>query len=520
MQQVATFTSLEDGKPQVVEIGDLKILLVRDGDVVHALGAECPHAGAPLADGAVCDGRIVCPWHKASFRLDDGALLEPPALDPLTRYPLRIEGDAVLVSPEPLASPPAPRTDDARVMLIVGAGAAGTAAACALRDLGFSGRVVLLGMEPGDPYDRTALSKFVLQGAMPPDEVPPLRPAGFYAANRIERIHGEAHALDQAARRLTLTDGTSLDYDRILLATGGKPRSLPVPGADLAGVHVLRSREDARAILARLSDRPARVVIAGASFIGLEAASALREQDVDVTVVSPDQLPFADQFGEAVGALFRRLHEGHGVHFIAGSRLARIEGTDGVTGVVLDDGRRLDASLVLVGLGVTPATDFADGLRKTEDGGILVDAGMRAAEHVFAAGDIARFPLGGRDGVRVEHWRVAQQHARIAAASMLDQKAGQEASQDAGDAPVPLPFFWTYHYGKRYEYLGIPQDSDPMHFDQVHIEGDLDAGDFLARLTRDGEMVGVFACGREAETAALSARPYLFRSVRQPDPAA
>ena len=523
MQQVATLTSLEEGKPETVEIGDVKILLVRDGDLVHAFGAECPHAGAPLAEGAVCDGRIVCPWHKASFRLQDGALLEPPALDPLTRYPVQIEDGAVLVSPVPIPSRPVlradERTDDARTMVIAGAGAAGTAAACALREFGFSGRIVLVGQEPGDAYDRTALSKFVLQGAMPPDEVAPLRPADFYATHRIERVHGEARTLDRPARKLTLADGASLDYDAVLIATGGVPRRLPVPGADLAGVHTLRSREDARRILAGLNEKPAHVVIAGASFIGLEAASALREQEVDVTVVSPDQLPFASQFGEAIGGMFRRLHESHGVRFIGGSRVSRIEGPEDaigrVTGVVLDDGRRIEASLVLVGLGIAPATDFADGLQKTEDGGIVVDAGMRAAEGVFAAGDVARFPFGGRDGVRVEHWRVAQQHARIAAAGMLGQASRLEQ----------LPFFWTYHYGKRYEYLGYPQDSgdrhsDQMHFDQVHIEGDLDSGDFLARLTRDGDMVGVFACGREAATAALSAQPHLFRSIRHHDPAA
>ncbi len=508
MQQVATLSSLDQDTPKLVEVDGIKVMLLRHGERVQAFGAECPHAGAPLAEGAVCDGRIVCPWHKASFSLWDGALLEPPALDPLTRYPVRIENDAVLVSPQPLPPPTVPQPDDLRTMLIVGAGAAGTAAACALREFGFSGRVVLLGQEPGEPYDRTALSKFVLQGAMPPDQATPLRTADFYATHRIERLHAEARGLDSAARKLHLADGASLDYDRILIATGGAPRRLPVPGAELAGVHTLRSREDARAILAGLADKPAHVVIAGASFIGLEAASALREQEIAVTVVSPDELPFASQFGEAVGGLFRRLHESHGVRFIGGCRVARVEGVDSVAGVVLDDGRRLEASLVLVGLGIAPATGFADGLRRTEDGGILVDAGMRAAEHVFAAGDAARFPLGGREAVRVEHWRVAQQHARTAAASMLGHPV----------EPERLPFFWTYHYGKRYEYLGYPQDAEAMHSDHVLIDGDLDAGDFLARLTRDGALVGVFACGREAETAAMSARPHLFGA--HPNPAA
>ena len=143
---------------------------------------------------------------------------------------------------------------------------------------------------------------------------------------------------------------------------------------------------------------------------------------------------------------------------------------------------------MLVGLGIAPASDFATGLHRSEDGGIVVDAAMRAAAHVFAAGDVARFPLGGQDQLRVEHWRVAQQHARIAAAGMLGEVARLDRT----------PFFWTYHYGKRYEYFGLAQE-----LDRVDVDGDLDAGDFLARLIHQDEIVGIVACGREAETAAL-----------------
>ena len=498
MQQVAMFDDLHH--PITVELGDTKILLVRDGQAVRAFSATCPHAGAPLEEGAVCDGRIICPWHKAQFQLSDGALLEPPALDPLTRYPVRVENGAVLVSADPMppqARATAPAAADPRTMLILGAGAAGTAAACALREFGFAGRVVMVGSEPGDPYDRTALSKFVLQGTMPPDKAPKLRDAGFYEAHRIERHHGEAAALDRARRAVSLKDdGATLGYDRLLIATGGVPQRPDIPGADLPHVHTLRAREDAAAILAGLRDEAdgkaggaaGPVVIMGGSFIGLEAASALREQDVDVSVVSPQDIPFEKQVGSRIGGMFRRLHERHGVRWLGGRKVARIEPDR----VVLDDGQQVPARLVLLGIGITPATGFAAGLEQTEDGGIVVDAAMRAAEDVFAAGDIARFPLGDLTRQRIEHWRVAQQHARIAAAGMLGQAP-----------PAPLaPFFWTYHYGKRYEYIG-----HPTQFDQVHVDGDLEAGDFLARLCHDDSLVGVFACGREAQTASMIAQP-------------
>ena len=487
MQQVATLETLD--RPITIELGDTRILLIRDGDMVRAFGAECPHAGAPLGEGAVCDGRIICPWHKASFSLSDGALLEPPALEGLTRYPVTVEGGAVLVSPDPMPRRPRPDAADARTMLIVGAGAAGTAAACALREFGFAGRVVLLGHEPGEPYDRTALSKFVLQGAMQPDAAPPLREDGFYDDQQIERLHGEAVSLDTDAHTVALTDGGSLRYDAVLIATGGVPRALEIPGGDLPGVHVLRTREDAAAILAGLRDKSTPVVIVGGGFIGLEAASALREQDIPVTVVCPREIPFEAQFGREIGTMFRRLHAQHGVHWLGGRKLARIEAG---LAVVLDDGQRLPAGLVLAGLGIAPATGFASGLPRTQDGGIVVDAAMCATGHVFAAGDAARFPLGGHDNQRVEHWRVAQQHGRVAAAGMLGRAA----------PPPQTPFFWTYHYGKRYEYVGHPQE-----FDQVEIDGDFEAGDFLARLCQGGALVGLVACGREAQTAAMIARP-------------
>nr|WP_321984363.1 FAD-dependent oxidoreductase [uncultured Lichenicoccus sp.] len=490
MQKVATLHTLKQHRPVRVTLGETAILLLRDGATVHAFGADCPHAGAPLEQGAVCDGRLVCPWHKASFAIADGALLEPPALDPLTRYPVEIVDGDVRVSEQPLP-PPAPVAEgpaDARTMLIVGAGAAGTAAAAALREFGFTGRVVLVGVEADAPYDRTALSKFVLQGAMKPDEVSPLREPEFWDTHRIERVRGEAVALDQEAGRVTLADGSIRSYDALLIATGGIARAPDMPGATLPGVHLLRSLDDARALLPAL-EGGARVVIAGASFIGLEAASALRERDVPVTVVANAAIPFERQFGTEIGTMFRRLHEVHGVTFLAPRRIVAIEGDIRVQAVRLDDGSRVEAEIVLVGYGVHAATSFAATLDLAPDGGIRVGADMRAAKRIFAAGDVARFPLGATDAVGIEHWRVAQQHARVAARNMLGGDARYEQP----------PFFWTYHYGKRFEYLGHARG-----FDRLEIDGDLDGGEFLARQYVGSQVVGIVACQREAETAALA----------------
>lgn len=492
VQFVAMLADMAEGRPWRIEVGVTPIMLLLHNGEVRAFTAECPHAKAPLDEGAICNGRVVCPWHKSVFSLDDGAVLEPPALDRLARYPVRVENGAVMVGADPIATPSGLQVADARTMLVVGGGAAGAAAVSALREFGFAGRVVLAMAEAGTPYDRTALSKFVMAGGMAPDAVPAVRDAGWLDAQRIELRRSAVARLDHAARRAWFADGGSLDYDAALLATGGTPRRLDVAGAQLDCVHTLRSVADAAAIVAGLQKtgphEAIRVVILGSSFIGLEVASALRDRDVAVTVVSPEDVPFARQFGPRIGAMFRRLHERHGVAFRTG-QASRLAGDGRVQAVIVGQ-EVLPAELVIAGIGVQPATGFVEGVERHDDGGISVDAGMRAADGLYAAGDIAAFPWHGKP-TRIEHWRVAQQHARIAARNML---GGQQ--RYAG-----VPFFWTYHYGQRFEYFGHAE-----HWEQVVIDGDLDAGRFVALLVQDNQVAAVVACGRERETAALIER--------------
>ncbi|HEX3350783.1 MAG TPA: FAD-dependent oxidoreductase [Acetobacteraceae bacterium] len=489
MQKAAEWSQLRDDRGLRVDIGGTKILLVRDGGAVCAYSALCPHANGPLEEGAVCNGRIVCPWHKGAFRVSDGTLLEPPPLDPLPRYPVEVRDDGIYVDPTEIPRAPATRSHDDRVVLIAGAGAAGGSAAAALREFGFGGRVLLVGHEGPPPFDRTSLSKFVMAGQMKPQDAPPLRPAGFYAAQQIERVGQEVLRLDAAGRRAVLADGREIAFDAAVIATGGVPKSLDIPGADLPGVHVLRSQQDAAAILADV--RPgARAVILGSSFIGLEVASGFVEQKVAVSVVAPVHVPFAPQFGPRIGAAIRTLHEAHGVQFHLPAQAARINGDGHAAGVVLEDGMRLPADLVVIGVGVRPATDFVAGIPRGDDGSLAADAGMRVAEGIYAAGDIASFPLPqDQRRVRVEHWRVAQEHARIAASNI----AGGRASYD------DVPFFWTYHYGKRIEYLGHAES-----WDEIEIDGELGEMRFLALLLRRGMVAAIVACQRERETALLA----------------
>jgi apoptosis-inducing factor 3 len=471
---------------------EIPILLVRDGENVRAYTAECPHAGGPLDEGAICNGRIVCPWHKGTFEVRDGSLVEPPPLKALTRYEATIRDGDVYVSAQAIENSGEASKKQAnanRTMLIVGAGAAGAAACSALREAGFDGRIVLAGDDAREPYDRTSLSKFTLAGDMPPDDVPPLLDDDFFATHDIERIESQAVHLDPAKKQAEFASGQQIDYDAALVCTGGIPKPLDIPGANLAHVHLLRTREDARAILASL-EGCRRAVIVGASFIGLEAASCLRKRDIDVTVVAPGKVPFAKQFGERIGEMFRKLHEKNGVTFHMNARVSAFKGGDAVSEVILDSGESLAADVVIAGTGVAPATSFLSGLALADDGAVDVDTAMLAAPGLYAAGDIARFPLPHPDQrVRIEHWRVAQQHARVAAYNM------------AGGAReyVGVPYFWTYHYEKTFDYLGHVDAPD-----SIDIDGDLDAQHFIAYLMKDGRVGAVVACEHDAAVCRLA----------------
>ena len=489
LHRVARFADVPEDRGLEVKIGDCKIVLLRAAGELRAFQGECPHAGAPLADGALCHGRLICPWHKAAFRAEDGALCEPPALDSLKRYPLEVRGDEVWVDDQPIADPHIPPADDTRTFVIVGAGAAGTACAAALREKGFGGRIKMIDREPDAGYDRTVLSKFVLAGEMSPEETPPLRDEDFYKEQRIERIQGEISSLDAAAKTLHLRDGQTVNYDAAVLATGGEPNPLELPGADLPQVFLLRSKAHAEQIMnAAAPDQ--RAVIIGDSFIALECASALRQHGLDVTVLARHAVPFAAQFGDAVGKAIRALHEENGVKFVTEHEAQEITGSGKVEAVLLDNGLRLSADLVVAGVGVHPATEAFASLPREKDQSLRVDDGMRVAEGLWAIGDIATFPLSGQP-LRIEHWRLAQQHARIAAANML---GGNEHYLD-------VPFFWTWHFGKNYEYLGHAEQ-----WDEVEFMGEPEQPPFIGLFGKNGIVVAAVACEKERAMATLAER--------------
>ncbi|HKS12053.1 MAG TPA: FAD-dependent oxidoreductase, partial [Pseudomonas sp.] len=355
LHAVARLDQLNDAQGLRVQAGAEEIVLLRHAGEVRAFQANCPHAGAPLEEGAVCEGYLVCPWHKAAFAVDSGQVCEPPALSDLARYPTKVEDGTVWVDDEPLAPARPSLRQDARSFVVIGAGAAGAAAVASLRARGFAGQLTWIDQERHPAYDRTSLSKFVLSGEMAPEDIPPLLEGNVQRINHLRRLHAKVRSIEPARRRINLADGQTLTYDAALLATGGKPQRPDIPGAQLSGAFVLRSREDAEQLLA-VAEPGQVAVIVGDSFIGLEAASALRKYGMQVHVVARHEVPLVRQVGERIGRALRDWHERNGVVFHAPGEPARLEGDAEVQAVVLDTGERIDTRLVLFGTGVKPAT--------------------------------------------------------------------------------------------------------------------------------------------------------------------
>ncbi len=482
---VAALTDLPANGMYAVTVDGTEILLIRDGDAVHAIGATCPHAGAPLVEGVRNGHRIVCPWHKATFCIRTGALLDPPAVDSLPSYPVTIAGERILLRVPPDQQPQPPLAPDPRVFAIIGAGAAGALAAQTLRETGFNGRIVLLDQHNRVPYDRTVLSKYYLSGEQNAEKSP-LQSQSFYRQHRIERRTAHVTSLDAGQKRIDCADGTSMTYDAALLATGATPVRPRLPGVDLDNVFVLRDRDDADAILAQ-AERSERAVVLGASFIGMEVAASLRERGLEVTVAAQQAAPFDKQLGARIGNAFVSLHQARGVSFRLGQDVQALEGDHRVHTVILASGERLPADLVVIGFGVRPVTSYLKGVPLNDDGSVTVDASLKAADGLYAAGDIARFPYQARP-TRVEHWRVAQQHGRLAARNM----AGQDARYDA------VPVFWTIQYLKRLDYVGHATE-----WDDVVVHGDLRKPEFLAYYVKDNEVIAAVGVDRDQDTAAL-----------------
>jgi len=465
------------------------VLLARRGDEVFAIGAICTHYGAPLEQGLLVGDTVRCPWHHACFSLRSGEALRAPALDPVSRWRVEVVRDvARQLTPvhEPVGTvfvreklerwDPRPQPLSAGLpqsVIIVGGGGAGNAAAEELRHEGYSGPLVMFSADASVPCDRPKLSKGFLSGKAQ-DSDTPLRSSEFYREQKIDlKLNARVTAIDTKVREVQLADGSRHGYDALLLAPGAEPVRLDIPGADLPHVHYLRTLTDSRALVAKaLVSR--RVVVIGASFIGLEVAASLRTRGIDVHVVAPDKIPMERILGAEVGSFFRKLHENHGVTFHLETTATMID----ARGVTLTNGENLEADLVVAGIGVKPALALAEQAGLAIDRGVAVDTYLRtSAPGIYAAGDIARWPdrLTG-EAIRVEHWVVAERQGQTAVRNILGRRERFDC----------VPFFWTIQYDFGLGYVGHTEK-----WDKAEIAGSLEANDCTISYSRDGRKLAM-----------------------------
>jgi 3-phenylpropionate/trans-cinnamate dioxygenase ferredoxin reductase component len=381
-----------------------------------------------------------------------------------------------------------------RNITVVGASLAGLSTVRALRAEGYDGDITVVGEERHTPYDRPPLSKEFLKGDLDTDALA-LGDPQEYEGLGVQWLLGEgAVRLDPAARTVTLAAGRELRTDGVVVATGASARRLP--GTDgLAGVHTLRTLDDAQALRADLVNGLPRVVIIGAGFIGAEVASTAHRLGLHVTVVEALDVPLKRQLGRMMGLVCSSLHTDHGVRLLCGTGVAGLTGSDRVTGVRLADGRLLPADVVLVGVGVRPATDWLAGSGVLVDDGVVCDAGCATGvPGVVAVGDVARCPspFTGRHA-RIEHWTNATEQAKTAARTLL--------SGVSAPAPITAPYFWSDQYQARIQLAGyVAPGAEP----QV-VEGDLDSRSFTAVYRRAGAPVAVLSMNQ----------PKLFNRLRR-----
>ncbi|KAJ8103672.1 hypothetical protein POJ06DRAFT_298136 [Lipomyces tetrasporus] len=460
ISSLADVRNFDKVESEVVGVEGGKVIVVRVNDEVHALNSRCTHYGAPLKLGVVSpDARITCAWHGACFNVSTGDVEDAPAPSPLNRFDVYEKDGAVYIRAEPAAIKVGHRDPDVKCaiagpekVVVIGGGSGTFGVVQALRELKFKGSITVISLEPNLPLDRTKLSKALIQD---PKKIE-LRPEEWYKAASIDMVSDEVSSVDIGTKTVTTKSKKSYPYTKLVLATGGIPHHLPLPGfQDLGDIFLLRFVTDSRAIMAAVGEKNKKVVIVGSSFIGMEVGTALSRGN-DVTIIDPSKAPLERVLGEEVGKIFQKNLEKSGVKFKMSATVDKATPSpsdpSNVGAVHLKDGTVLPADLVVLGVGVRPATDFLKdnpAISLERDGSLKTDESFAVSGlggDVFAIGDIATYPYHGpgsdhQEGtyVRIEHWDVAQNAGRRVAHTIVRSLAPSQS-------PKPksfIPIFWS-----------------------------------------------------------------------------
>lgn len=483
----------EDGSMKEVQVGPQKedvVLVCKVDGKFYACGSKCSHAGAPLVKGLLFDDKLYCPLHDAAFSVISGYPEQGPVFDGIPTYPIREEDGKLYVKvPKALklkeSMPMGKQTKtDHRKFVIIGFGPAALSAIETLRQSGFGGKLIVISKEENLPYDRTLLSKNIYKQT--PESIQ-IRDKEFFEKHDVQLMMGTTvKYLNIDLGIIEIEGKDKIHYDKLLIATGARPKVPMISGTGLQNVMTLRKVEDMEAIKS-LSKQSKNIVIVGGSYIGLETASAIKSElkgDVNITVVCRAGSPLERGFGSQVGKAVQKLFEENGINFVVNEAVKSIEGGGQAKEVVLSSGKKIPADMVLLGTGVQPNTELVSHcLRIASDGGIYTDPFMRTVNlDIFAAGDVASYPFwytGER--IRVEHYSAAIQQGSIAAFNML----GRNVPNDA------IPFFWTRFFNKSLQHIGNIKD-----YDKTYVDGDLEKLEFIAYYIKGNQIVSAAAMNR------------------------
>ncbi|KAJ5180832.1 Apoptosis-inducing factor 1 [Penicillium capsulatum] len=494
---------------EIEGIQDGKVLVLKHNDQAHALSPRCTHYGAPLKGGVVSpDGRLTCPWHGACFNLSTGDVEDAPALNAVHKFDLVEKNGAVYIHAaeadirsgqrNPVSKCAISRPEEKVVVIGGGSGTIGVVQT--LRELKYPGQITVISKESDFVIDRTKLSKALIADA----SKLLWRPQEWYADAGIETISDEVTGVDFTAKAITTASGKTVPYTKLVLATGGQPRTLPLPGfKELKNIHTLRTVTDVQSILSSAgSNGPKEIVIIGSSFIGMEVGNAL-SKDHNVTIVGMEDAPMERVMGPEVGRIFQHNLEKNDIVFKLAASVSKaapsLSDSSSVGAVHLKDGTILPADVVILGVGVRPATDFLRGntaLPLQKDGSVATGPNFAVSGlegDVFAIGDIASFPYhgpgGGGSPTRIEHWNVAQNAGRAVARAIVHVRHSSLASL----SPKPfIPIFWSA-LGAQLRYCGNPVNG----FDEVVVRGEPENAKFVAFYCSGETVVAVASMGMD-----------------------
>ncbi|XP_048468596.1 apoptosis inducing factor mitochondria associated 4 isoform X2 [Rhincodon typus] len=484
-KEVCLASEMQDNEMREVEINNHKLLLIKTNGEFSAIGHLCTHYGSQLVNGVLSRGRVRCPRHGACFNVKTGDIEEFPCLDGLQSYKTKVQDGKVIVFTTTAALDLNRRTQNMvtqslankNVILLLGGGPASLVCAETLRQEGYTGRIILATKEMYLPYDRPKLSKALnisIESIL-------LRKPEFYSTYGIEVLtNKEATSVNTKKRKVSFKDGTKQYYDNLLLATGSIPRMLGCLGADLGNICLLRSLDDANRINELATAK--NIIIVGSSFIGMEIAACLVEKASSVSVVGTSEVPYQHVLGTEIGKTIMKAFELEGVKFYMTDHVIELRGENGLLKeAALASGKVLPADMCVVGIGVTPATNYLHGSQIKTDpkGTVMVDEYMETnVDGVFAAGDVTSFPLPlhKNQKVNIGHWQLAHKQGYIAALNMQKKKI----------AINTVPFFWTFFFGKSLRYAGYSAG-----FEEVIIQGNKDELKFVAFYIKEDKVVAV-----------------------------